>query len=68
MVNHDLLCQILLKYGLPATLVQNVRKLYSNYKVKIKVGTDFTELDYTIGVHQGDNMPPVLFLFVMQAF
>jgi hypothetical protein len=55
-VNHDLLCQILLKYGLPTTLVQNVKKLYNNCKVKIKVGSDFTKLDYTTGVHQGDNM------------
>jgi hypothetical protein len=29
---------------------------------------DYTELDYTTGVHQGDNMSPVLFLFMMQAF
>jgi hypothetical protein len=36
-VNHDLLCQILLKYGLPATLVQNVKNLYNNCKEKIKV-------------------------------
>ena len=67
-VNHDLLGQILLKYGLPPTLVQNVKKLYNNCRVKIKVGKKYTEIDYTTGVHQGDNMSPVLFLFVMQAF
>jgi hypothetical protein len=32
------------------------------------VGSKFTELDYTTDVRQGDNMPPVLFLYVMQAF
>jgi hypothetical protein len=36
--------------------------------VKIKVGAKFTKIDYTTGVHQGDNISPVLFLFVMQAF
>jgi hypothetical protein len=67
-VFHDLLCQILLRYGLPPVLVQNIKKLYNNCTVKIKVGAESTEIDYTTGVHQGDNMSTVLFLFVMQAF
>ena len=67
-VHHDLLCQILAKYGLPPLLVQTVKKLYKNCKVKIRVGKTFAEADYTTGVHQGDNMSPVLFLFVIQAF
>jgi hypothetical protein len=36
--------------------------------VKIKVGTKFTKINYTTGVHQGDDMSPVLFHFIMQAF
>lgn len=36
-VHHDLLCQILSKYWLLPNIVQNVKKLYSNCKVKIKV-------------------------------
>jgi hypothetical protein len=69
-VHHDLLCRILTKYGFPPPppLVQTVKKLYQNCKVKIKVGKTFAEVDYTTGVHQGDNMSPVLFLFVIQAF
>ena len=67
-IHHDLLCQILSKYGLPPLIVNNVRKLYNNCKVKIKVGSKFTEIEYTTGVHQGDNMSSVLFLFVIQAF
>jgi hypothetical protein len=67
-VHHDLLCQILNKYGLPPNVVKNIKKLYTNCKVKIKVGKKYTEIDYTTGVHQGDNMSPVLFLFVIQAF
>jgi hypothetical protein len=67
-MNHDLLCQILLRYGLPPVLVQNIKKRYNNCTVKIKVGEEFTEIDYTTGVHKGDNMSPVLFLFVMQTF
>jgi hypothetical protein len=45
-----------------------LKKVYDNCKVKIKIGKNFTEVDYTTGVQQGDNMSPVLFLFVMQGF
>jgi hypothetical protein len=30
--------------------------------------TKKNSIEYTTGVQQGDNMPPILFLFVMQAF
>ena len=53
---------------MPAALVETVKKLYKNCKVKIKVGKKYAEVNYTTGVHQGDNMSPVLFLFVIQAF
>ncbi len=36
--------------------------------MNIKIGRECAEVDYTTGVHQGDNMSPVLFLFVIQAF
>jgi hypothetical protein len=42
--------------------------MHNHCKVKVKAIKKFPELDYTIGVHQGDNMSPVLFLFVIQAF
>jgi hypothetical protein len=52
----------------PPPIVQIVKKLYKNCKVKVRAGKTFAEVDYTTGVHQGDNMSPVLFLFVIQAF
>ena len=67
-VHHKLMCEILSKYGLPPALIKIIKKLYKNCTVKIKVGTKFAEILYSTGVHQGDNMSPVLFLFVMQAF
>jgi hypothetical protein len=30
--------------------------------------TKCAEVDYTMGIHQGDNMSSILFLFVIQAF
>jgi hypothetical protein len=62
------MCKILLKYGLPPKLVANISKLYRNCQIKINVGKTFTEIDYSTRVHQGDNMSPILFLFVIQAF
>jgi hypothetical protein len=61
-----IMCQILLKYGLPPKLVANISKLYENCQIRIKIGKTYTEVNYSAGVHQGDNMPPILFLF--QAF
>jgi len=68
-VHHELLCQILMKYSLPPPIVENIRKIYHNCKVKIKVGEKkTTQINYTTGVHQGDNMSSILFLYVIQAF
>jgi hypothetical protein len=44
------------------------KKIYNNCKVKIKIGKKYTEIDYTTGVHQGNNMSSVLFLYVIHAF
>ena len=67
-VHHDLLRQILIKYGLPLPVVNNIQKLYRNCKVKIKIGEILAEINYSTGVHQGDNMSSILFLFVIEAF
>jgi hypothetical protein len=66
--HHNLLFCILEKYGLPPLLVQKITKLYKNCNIKIKVRKKSTAVDYTTGVHLGDNMSPVLFLFIIQAF
>jgi hypothetical protein len=67
-VNHKLLCKILDKYGLPPRLIATISKLYENCHIKIKVGKPSKELNYSTGVHQGNNMSPILFLFIIQAF
>jgi hypothetical protein len=67
-VHQDLLCAILKKYGAPETRVSNVAKICNKCMVNIKLGRECAEVDNTTGVHQGDNMSPILFLFVIQAF
>jgi len=66
-IQHELLYQILAKYGLPNELIKVIKKMYSNCKVKLSIGKADKEIDYETGVQQGDNMAPTLFLFMMQA-
>jgi hypothetical protein len=66
--NHQLLFALLRKYGAPEKLVRAVETLYTDVSVKIQVGKEKRSIPYTIGVQQGDNMAPVLFVFLMQAF
>jgi len=67
-IQHQLLFKILQKYGLPNTLIQVIKKIYSNCFVEFKHDNKKSSIEYTTGVQQGDNMSPILFLFVMQAF
>jgi exonuclease III len=65
--NHDLLFRLLSKYGVPHHLVDVIRRLYHDTEIKLKVGKEERIIPYSVGVKQGDNMAPVLFLFLMQA-
>ena len=55
---------ILGKYGVPAHLIRLIAMLHTNVRVKLTVGGVEVVFDSTVGVKQGDNMAPVLFLFV----
>ena len=66
--NHALIVNILQKYGAPPKLTSSIEKLYSNLHVTLKIGKESTDIDQTVGVRQGDNLSPVIFLFVMTAF
>ena len=52
---------------MPDNLANIIQKLHEDVKVKLKVGSADACFSATIGVKQGDNMAPVLFLFYMQA-
>ena len=57
--NHNLLFRLLEKY---------IRKIYTSNVVVLKIEKEVREIPQEVGVQQGDNMAPVLFLFLMTAF
>jgi hypothetical protein len=63
MVNRELLFEILLKFGIPVNLVNLIKKLHTDNKVTIKIGSDKIEINYKGGVKQGCTLAPTLFLF-----
>ncbi len=65
--NHDLLIKILERYGTPPNFVVAVSTMYTHLKVAIKIDKDIWEILENVGVRQGSNMAPVLFLFLMSA-
>ena len=65
--NHPLLMALLATYGVPEEMVDVIQRLYTDSQLSLKIGKEKQDIPYTVGVKQGDNMAPVLFLFLMQA-
>ena len=65
--NHDLLLKVLEKYGAPPKFVAAIKTMYTDLKVVLKIDKEIAEIMQSVGVRQGDNMAPVLFLFLMSA-
>jgi len=66
-VPRSSLWKVLAKYGVPPHLVKVIAALNTDCTVKLDVDGEDIEIKYTIGVKQGDNLAPVLFLFYIQA-
>jgi hypothetical protein len=66
--NHDLLLYILKRYGAPPRFVSAIERAYQDLVVVLKIKQEVVELPQSVGVQQGDNMAPILFLFLMSAF
>jgi hypothetical protein len=55
-VNHDLIFKVLLKCWIPEELVGVVRRLYADFKVKVKVGKEERYTENITRVQQGNNV------------
>ena len=66
--NHALFLEILQQYGAPLKIVSAIERMHQNLTVLVKLGKEKAEIPQTIGVRQGNNLSPALFLFFMSAF
>ena len=66
-VNHELLWKILQKYGVLNDLVNVIIRLYENFHLIYKNRSAEEFIKYIIGVHQGNNLAPLLFNLFFQA-
>ena len=65
---QKLMVEILKKYGLPPKLCSTIRRMYTDNKVIKILGNIDISIPFEVGVKKGDNVAPVLFLFIMMAF
>ncbi len=68
MANHTLLLRILECYGAPPKFVAAIQTIYTDNICVLKIEKEIVKIPQSVGVRQGDNMAPVLFLFLMTAF
>jgi hypothetical protein len=68
MANHDLLLRILKRYRASPKFVAAIQMIYTNNVCMLKMEKEIVEVPQSVGVQQGNNMVPVLFLFLMTAF
>jgi hypothetical protein len=66
--NHDLLVNILEQYGAPPQFAAAIERIYKDLVEVLKIEKEVMEVSQSVGVRQGNNMAPVLFLFLMSVF
>ena len=65
LINHELMYSILSKLGVPKNMINRIQKMYSDCIVHLEIRKERRQVQYTIGVQQGDNMDPILFFFFL---
>ena len=65
-VNRELLWKILKRYGIPDETITVLKKLHTNVTYIMSVGEE-VEIEGAVGVKQGDNLGPILFIYLIQA-
>ena len=66
--NHELLFALLERRRVPKTPADAVRQVRADTRIKLQVGKEESDILRAVGAQQGNNMAPILFLFVRQAF
>jgi hypothetical protein len=66
-VNHALLFGILKKCGIPEELVEVVDIMYKDCNDHVQAGKQKITIDYLTGLQQGDDVEPLLFIYLMLA-
>ena len=66
--NHKLIAEILKKLGAPPKFRDAINRLYTDLTVTLKIGKEKATIAQSVGVRQGDNLSPVIFLMIMTAF
>lgn len=66
-VDRAALYAVLLKFGIPASLVSLIENLHTGVRVSLSVGKEEAEFASKVGVKQGDSLAPVLFIFFVEA-
>ncbi|KAL7426668.1 hypothetical protein ACHAXH_000417 [Discostella pseudostelligera] len=66
--NHNLIINIIKKLGGPPKFYDAIECLYTNLVVSLKIGKEKSDITQSVGVRQGDNLSPVIFLLIMAAF
>ena len=52
-------------YGILNNLIIILKKLHNNVTYIMKVGGEEVEINGTVGVKQGDNLGPILFILLI---
>jgi hypothetical protein len=64
-VIHELLWQVLKRFGVPPQMIKVLQKLYTNVTYHMNVAGKKKSFESTCGVKQGDNLGPILFIFMI---
>ena len=67
-VDRTAMCDILLRYGAPQSLVTVIEGMHREVHMRMVIGDDFEDFESSIGVLQGAAASPVLFNFVIDAW
>lgn len=66
-VNQELLWKILKIYGIPEEVIIILNELHNNVTYIFQCGEEKVEIEGTVGVKQGDNLGPIVFIYLIKA-